>query len=60
VKLQLIAGALLALPWVRIWKPKLDINEISQVFPPKRQGKWGARMSRQYKDVDEPAKRMID
>jgi hypothetical protein len=60
VKLQLIAGAQLALAWVRIWKPKLNIDEISQGFPPKRETKLGVCMSRQYKAIDEPAKRKID
>jgi hypothetical protein len=38
VKLQLIAGAQHALAWVFIWKLKLDIDEISQEFPPKKEG----------------------
>jgi hypothetical protein len=61
VKLQLIAGAQLALAWVRIWKPNLNsIDKISQGFPPKRETKLGVCMSGQYKAIDEPPKRMID
>ena len=33
VKLQLVAGAKLALAWVRVHKPKLDVDVIFQGFP---------------------------
>jgi hypothetical protein len=36
VKIQLVAGAKLALAWVRVHKPTLDIDAISRGFSARR------------------------
>jgi hypothetical protein len=58
VKLQLVAGAKLALAWVRAHKPKIDLDAISQGLP-ERRGKKGVRMIRHYDAAHEPAIRII-
>jgi hypothetical protein len=58
VKIQLVAGAKLALAWVRIHKPTLDSDAISRGFPARRSNK-GVRMTRHYAVAHEPAIRMI-
>ena len=58
VKLQLVAGAKIALAWVRVHKPTLDIDAISQGFPA-QQGRRGVRMVHHYDAAHEPAIRMI-
>ena len=58
VKVQLVAGAKLALAWTRTHHPKLDLDTISQGFPPRR-GKSGIRMTRHYDAAAVPAERMI-
>jgi hypothetical protein len=58
VKIQLVAGAKLALAWVRVHKPTLDIDAISRGFPARRSNK-GVRMTRHYAVAHEPAIRMI-
>ena len=58
VKLQLVAGAKFALAWVRVHKPRLDIDAISQGFPA-QQGRRGVRMAHHYDAAHEPGIRMI-
>ena len=53
VKAQMVAGAKLALAWVRTHQPRIDLEGISQGFPSTK-GKKGTRMTRHYE-----AERMI-
>jgi hypothetical protein len=58
IKLNLIAGAIFALAWIREWKPRTDFETIFKGFPPHRSK--GVLM-RAHVDVTlEPSKRMID
>ena len=58
VKIQLVAGAKLALAWVRVHKSTLDIDAISRGFPARRSNKR-VRMTRHYDAAHEPVIRMI-
>ena len=58
VKMQLVAGAKLALAWVHVHKPTLDIDAISRGFPARR-SKKGVCMAHHYAIAHKPAIRMI-
>ena len=58
VKIQLVAGAKLALAWVRVHKPTLDIDAISRGFPARR-NRRGVHMARHYAVAHEPVIRII-
>jgi hypothetical protein len=59
IKIQLIAGAKFALAWLRVHKPRLDLEVMSQGLPSNNKKK-GHSMNRQYDAAHEPATRMIE
>ena len=59
VTAQMVAGAKLALAWVRTHQPRIDLEGISQGFP-STMGKKGTRMTRHYEATVGPAERMIN
>ena len=59
IKTQLVAGARLALAWVRTHQPRIDLNTISQGFPPSN-SRQGTRMTHHYEVALTLVTRMVD
>ena len=58
VRIQLVAGAKLALAWVLVHQPRLDLDALSRRLPSRRDPR-GPRMDHFYEKAREPALRII-